>query len=422
MAQTGLAPNEFTYSDVVASCGALGEYGTGKKTHCRALKAGFDLIPLVSTSLFNLYAASNLVDARKTFDGFAMKAVGLWNKMMSLYVGTGDVLSARKLFDEMPVRDVVSWNTILSGYVRTKQVERAKNLFQEMSERNVFSYTLMVGALADARDLTAASKLFDEIPDKNIVTWNCMLSAYTQSGRFQQALDLFLQMLSIGILPDGFTFVSALSACAHLRDLKTGKWIHLHLMGNWLCFGAIVGTALMEMYAKCGDIDSAFRIFIKTANKDVFCWNIMIKALAMHGRANEALRLFAPMRNENLQPNAFTLMSVLFACSHGGLVEEGRQIFESMETEFKIKPRMEHYGCLIDLLCCAGRLEEACEVVKEMPLKPDGLVWGALLGGLRAGNCTALAEEVMEIVQEVDDNGNGVYSIMSAASSQGSEA
>ncbi|KAL0918255.1 hypothetical protein M5K25_010254 [Dendrobium thyrsiflorum] len=426
MLQRGLTPNEFTYSDIFASCGALEECEIGKKTHCRALKAGFDLIPLVAISLFNLYAASSsLVDARKMFDGFSMKAVGLWNKMMSLYVGIGDILSARKLFDEMPERDVVSWNTMLSGYVRVKQVDKAKNLFQVMPERNVFSCTVMVGAIADTGDLIGARRLFDEIPERNVVSWNCMLSAYTRCGRFKQALDLFLQMQSFGILPDGFTFVSALSACAHLGDLKTGKWIHLHLIGNWLCFGAIVGTALMEMYAKCGDIDSAFRIFTKTAKKDVFCWNVMIKALAMHGRGNDAFQLFASMRKEKLQLNDFTLMSVLFACSHGGLVEQGRQIFESMEREFMIKPRIEHYGCLIDLLCRANRLEEAYQVVKEMPYRPDVLVWGALLGGCRARNDTTFAEKVMERIQEVDDNGSGVYSIMSnmyAASNQWSEA
>lgn len=412
--QTGLTPNEFTYSDVFASCGALEEYGVGKKAHCRALKAGFDLIPLVSISLFNFYAASGcLFDARKMFDGFSRKAVGLWNKMMYLYVGIGDILSARKLFDEMPEKDVVSWNTMLSGHVKVKQVERAKNLFQEMPERNVFSCTVMVGALADSGDLTGARRLFDGIPERNVVSWNRMISAYTHSGRFKQALDLFLQMQSLGIQPDKFSFVSALSACAHLGDMKTGKWIHLHLIGNWLSFGAIVGTALMEMYSKCGDIYSAFRIFIKTAKKDVFCWNVIIKALAVHGRANDAMQLFASMRMEKLQLNDFTLMSVLFACSHGGLVEEGRRIFESMEREFKIKPRIEHYGCLIDLLCRAGRLEEAYKVVREMPYKPDILVWGALLGGCRVENGAAFAEKVMERIQEVDDNGSGVYSIMS---------
>ncbi|XP_020572546.1 pentatricopeptide repeat-containing protein At3g29230-like [Phalaenopsis equestris] len=410
MSQRGQTPNEFTYSDVFASCGALEEYGMGKKAHCRSMKDGFDLIPLVAISLFNLYAeSSSLADAKKIFDGFLMKSVGLWNKMMSFYVRIGDILSARKLFDEMAVKDTVSWNTMLSGCVRVKQVERAKNLFQKMPERNVFSYTVMVGALADAGDLIGARRLFDEIPEGNVASWNCMLSAYTQSGRFKQALDLFLQMQSIVIQPDGFTFVSALSACAHLGDLKTGKWIHLHLIQNWLTFGAIVGTALMEMYAKCGDIDSAFRVFIKTSKKDVFCWNVMIKSLATHGRANAALQLFASMRNEKLQLNDFTLMGVLFACSHGGLVEDGRRIFESMERELKMKPRMEHYGCLIDLLCRAGRVEEAYEMVKQMPHKPDVLVWGALLGGCREGNETALAEKVMKRIDEVDGNGSGAY-------------
>lgn len=284
----------------------------------------------------------------------------------------------------------------------------------------------MVRGLADAGDLRMARQLFDEMPERNLVSWNCMLSSYTKTGRFKQAMDLFLQMQSHRISPDGFTLVAALSACAHLGALETGKQIHFHLIaGNFLQYGAIVGTALIEMYAKCGDIESAFTIFIKTANKDAFCWNVMIKALAAHGRASDALRLFASMMKQKLQVNDFTFMSVLFACSHGGMVKEGRQIFESMERDFNIKPRIEHYGCLIDLLGRAGRVEEAYQIAKEMPFKPDILVWGALLGGCRNGNETALVGRVMESIQEVNDNGSGVCAIISnmyAASSRWSDA
>ncbi|KAK8963195.1 putative pentatricopeptide repeat-containing protein [Platanthera guangdongensis] len=440
MLQSGLTPNEFTYSDVFSACAALRDYQIGKITHCRSLKAGLDLIPFVAVSVFNLYsstetprppnasAAPGTIDARKIFDLISTKSTGLWNKMISVYTRIRDILSARKLFDEMPCRDVVSWNTMLSGYVRVKEVERAKALFDEMPERNVFSWTSMVRALTDTGDLVTARKLFDDMPERNVVSWNCMLSSYTQSGMFKQAMDLFFQMQSLQIPPDGFTFVAALSSCAHLGALKIGAWIHFHLIGDLLQFGSIVGTAMIEMYAKCGDINSAFRIFIKTAEKDVFCWNVMIKALAAHGRAKDALRLFASMSKEEqkLKLNDFTFMSVLFACSHGGLVEQGRQIFESMERDFNIKPTMEHYGCLIDLLCRSDRITEAYQVVKEMPYEPDFMVWGALLGGCRAGNDISLAEKVMESVQEVDDEDeSGVYAMMSnvyATSSRWCEA
>ncbi|PKA53210.1 Pentatricopeptide repeat-containing protein [Apostasia shenzhenica] len=435
MPKRDLSPNEFTFFDLFAACAALGVHGLGKQAHCRAVKSGVDLVPLVTIPLFKFYSAmassflvfTETINARKIFDGFASKSIGLWKRMLWVYVGIGDISSARKLFDEMPDRDVVSWNMMLSGYARSKDAKSAGGLFHIMPERNVFSWTTMVGALADSGDVPAARKLFDEMPVRNVVSWNCMMSSYTQSGRFKQAIDLFFLMQSQGVSPDGFTFVAVLSACAHLGALKAGRWIHLYLIGNWIKFGAIVATSLVEMYASCGDIDSALTIFIKTEKKDVFCWNVMIKALASHGRASAALHLFSSMKKEKLQANDFTFMSVLFACSHGGLVDEGRRIFVDMERVFKIKPKIDHYGCLIDLLSRGGLVEEALRVVKEMPYKPDTAVWGALLGGcsVAGSDDAAMAKKVMERVKEEETDEGGVYAILSnmyAASSQWGEA
>ncbi|KAG1361290.1 pentatricopeptide repeat-containing protein [Cocos nucifera] len=433
MPQRGLKPNEFTYPYVLDACTRLGDCEFGKKVHCRVIKAGVDFVPSIGGSLLNFYIemersrllVGSLTDGRKVFDGLADKKIGLWNRMMSEYVDFGDVESARRLFDEMPERDVVSWNAMLSGYVRAMDVESAKDLFQRMPVKDVVSWTSMIRALADSGDFRAARRLFDDMPVRNVVSWNCMLSSYTHQGRFQQALDLFRQMHAGGIVPDGFTLVSALSACAHLGALEIGKWMHFNLIKDGLQSGAIVGTALVEMYAKCGDIDRAFKIFIKMVKKDVFCWNVMIKALAIHGRVEDAMKLFALMKREGLLLNGFTFMSVLFACSHGGLVEEGRQIFDSMERDFKIQPKIEHYGCLVDLLCRNARLEEAQRVIKEMPYEPDVAVWGALLGGCRTRNDLRLAEKAMERIAEFETNEGGVYALVSnmyAASSEWNEA
>ncbi|XP_073012201.1 pentatricopeptide repeat-containing protein At1g09190-like [Typha latifolia] len=426
MTQRGLMPNSFTYPYVLDACTRLEGFGFGKKLHCRVIKKGFDLIPEIGISLLNFYVElDRLVDGRKIFDGLVVKSVGLWNKMISEYVHVGDIDSAQRLFDEMPERDLVSWNSMLSGCVRAMDVKGARDLFRRMPAKNVVSWTVMLRILADSGDLGGSRKLFDKMPERNVVSWNCMLSSYTRCGKFRQALDLFLQMQSERIIPDGFTLVSALSACAHLGEVEIAKWIHFNLVTDGLQLGAIVGTSLVEMYAKCGDIDRAFLIFIKMVRKDVFCWNVMIKAFATHGRINDAMKLFNLMKKEGLMLNDFTFMSILFACSHGGFVKEGQNIFDSMEREFNIKPKIEHYGCLIDLLCRSGHIEEAQKVMKEMPYKPDIAMWGALLGGYRIWDDIESAEKVMERIMHSETSEGGVYALVSnlyAASNQWNEA
>ncbi|CAD5188863.1 unnamed protein product [Musa acuminata subsp. malaccensis] len=433
MLQRGLKPNNFTYPYVLDSCTRLGNNGYGKKSHCQVIKTGYDTVASVASSLLSFYiemersrlAVGALVDARRVFDGMMTKTIGLWNRMVSEYIGFGDVESAKRLFDDMPQRDVVSWNSMLSGYLRSLDKKRALDFFRRMPVTDVVSWTSMMMALSKAGDLRAARRLFDEMPERNVVSWNCMLSSYTSHGEYQQACKLFSQMQSQGVAPDGYTFVSALSACAHLGDLETGKWIHFSLIRDGLQLGAIVGTALIEMYAKCSDIDSAFKVFIKMVEKDVFCWNVMIKAFATHGRIKDSLKLFDLMIRKGLKLNGVTFLSVLFACSHGGLVEEGRQIFNSMEKDFGIQPRIQHYGCLIDLLCRNGQLEEAQALITEMPYKPDIAVWGALLGGCRTRSDLKSAEQAMEGMQELETDESGVYVLVSnmyATSSQYNEA
>ncbi|XP_058083836.1 pentatricopeptide repeat-containing protein At3g29230-like [Magnolia sinica] len=428
MPERRLEPNRYTYPYVLKACLELGDRREGEKIHCRVLKGGLDCVLAVSDTLLNFYIkmascsdsfemghAENgrLGDARKIFDGMVMKPVELWNRMISEYVNFGEVESGRSLFDEMPQRDVVSWNSIISGYTRVGDVKAAEYLFKQMPERNVVSWTSMVGAFANSGDLRTARGLFNEMPERNTVSWNSMISNYNQCGEFQEALDLFVQMQSEDVILDGFTFVSALSACAHLGSLELGKWIHFHLMKDGFQLGVIIGTALIEMYAKCGDVDNAFRVFIKMVEKDVFCWNVMIKSLAIHGRIKDAIKIFSMIQREGFTPNSFTFTSSLFACNHGGLVEEGQRIFESMKRDFGMDPKIEHYGCLIDLLGRNGRLEEAHLLAREMPFEPDVTIWGALLGGCRVRSDIELAEKVMERIVELRSNESGVYVLLS---------
>lgn len=281
MLQRGLKPNNFTYPYVLSSCSEMGCFGRGRKVHAQIMKSGFESNFIVADSLLNMYIKMSdsfelggvrngkLNDARMIFNGICVKPVELWNRMISKYVSNGDVESARQLFDNMPERDVISWNSLISGYARIGDVANARYLFEQMPEKNVVTWTSMIGAYSGSGDLETAACLFEKMPCRNAVSWNAMISSYTQNGKHEKSLDLFVKMQLEGVDSDGFTFVSVLSACSNLGALEFGKWVH-SLIKDWSQLGVIVGTALMEMYAKCGDVNRAFAVFVKLGNKDVF--------------------------------------------------------------------------------------------------------------------------------------------------------
>ncbi|EMS64990.1 hypothetical protein TRIUR3_20790 [Triticum urartu] len=390
MPRRGLVADGFTYPYVLDACARLRARRRGEGVHGRVLKEGLDHVPAVGSSLLAFYVSvggGSLGDARRLFDGLRVRSVGLSNHMIAEHAKAGDVGSAREVFDAMPDRDVVSWNTMLAVHVRSGDIAAAKELFAEMPERDVVSWTTMLRALSVAGDFAGMRSLFSRMPERNLVSWNCVLSSYTRHGRFSQALRLFPWMLLEGHTPNSFTVVSLLSACEHLRKLRMGRWVHANLVTPALQAHAAVGTALVEMYAMCGDVARALVVFFKMRGKDVFAWNVMIRGLAVHGRAGDALRLFDLMKRQGFRPDRFTFMGVLLACSHGGLVGEGRRAFDAMQRDHGVRPSPEHYGCLVDLLCRGGDVDGAVSVVRAMPCRPDRGVWRALLGGcgVRAG-------------------------------------
>uniref|UniRef100_A0A7N0ZVL6 Chlororespiratory reduction 4 n=1 Tax=Kalanchoe fedtschenkoi TaxID=63787 RepID=A0A7N0ZVL6_KALFE len=426
MTQRGLQPNNFTYPFVISVLSQLGLCAEAKQVHCRVVKTGFESNYAVSNSLFDMYfkTKDGLFDARRVFDEMCCKPVESWNRLIDGYGKIEQVESARRLFENMPEKDDVSWNTMISAYARVKDVESATHLFERMPEKNEVSWTSMIGVYGSLGDLDTARAYFDQMPLRNVVSWNSLISCHTQCGKFEEALQLFVQMITDGLSPDGFTFVSVLSACAHLGDLQLGKWIH-YLLGDGVQFGVEVRTALMDMYGKCGDVGRAFTIFIKIGNKDIFCWNIMIKSLAIHSRVEDSIELFQSMRDDGLMPNSFTFASVLFACSHGGYVDTGRKIFYSMERDFSMHPELEHYGCFVDLLCRNGLVEEAFSIVRSMTEEPDIPIWGTLLGGCKLINNFNLAQQILACANDLKINKSGLYVLLSnmhAAADHWSEA
>ncbi|KAJ8775285.1 hypothetical protein K2173_020289 [Erythroxylum novogranatense] len=254
--------------------------------------------------------------------------------------------------------------------------------------------TSVVRLYSQCRLMCDARKLFDEISHPDVIQWNILINGYVRWGMQSEALGVFRDMLGSGFEPDEFCVTTALTACAQSGALRQGQWIQEYIQRRkYLEFDVFVGTALVDMYAKCGCIEVAVKTFEVMPKRNVFSWAAMIGGFAVHGHAREAIQCLERMQmKDGVKPDGVVLLGVLMACTHAGLVQEGKFFLEIMEPKYGIVPKHEHYSCVVDLLCRAGRLEEALSLIKKMPMKPGASVWGALLSSCQTHKNVELAE------------------------------
>ncbi|KAK9167100.1 hypothetical protein Scep_002291 [Stephania cephalantha] len=336
-------------------------------------------------------------------DGFVQ------NSLVRMYSQCGSLENARSLFDEMSERTVASWNVMIAGYDQAGEFELANSLFARMLERNVVSWNARIARFVKLGDVKGGRNAFDEMPQRDGVSWNSMIAGYIQVKDYKEALVLFREMWSAGVEVTEITLVSVLGLCAETGELVIGKEIHNFLKEKEFEIEGFLGSALVDMYAKCGSLNSALEVFNEMKVKHVSCWNAIIMALAVHGKSEEALELFSIMEEkyDEAVPNRITFIAVLIACSHKGLVEEGRQFFRRMVNEYKIKPDMKHFGCIVDLLCRWGLLGEARQVVQTMPFEANSVLWRTLLGACRVYRNVELAEEAFKKISMLETPQDG---------------
>ncbi|CAI9106782.1 OLC1v1006001C1 [Oldenlandia corymbosa var. corymbosa] len=382
MLKTEVRPTSFTFSSVTKSCTVLSDLNSGNCIHGQIWKYGFESHLHVQTALIDFYSNSGRIgEARRVFDTIGERDGFAWTTMVSSYVRAGDMSSATKLFDEIPEPSTASWNAIINGFARIGNVESAK-------------------------------MFFDKMPLKDLISWTTMINCYSQNRCYKEALESFNKMKDEGIKPDEITMSTIISACAHLGWLNIGKDIHIYLMHAKFDLDVYIGSALVDMYAKCGDMERSLVVFYKLREKNLFCWNSVIEGFAAHGHAKEALAMFHMMMKEKLKPNGVTFISVLSACNHAGLVEDGRSIFTRMTREFSIVPEMKHYGCMVDLLCKAGLLEEALELVGSMRTEPSLVIWGSLLTGCKLHKNLEIAQLVVDKLTVLEPNNSGYRNLL----------
>ncbi|PVH64404.1 hypothetical protein PAHAL_2G261000 [Panicum hallii] len=341
----GLRPNAFSFSTLLA---ALASAGAVALPHGRALHA---------------HALAGGVLAPSGENGHVMTS------LMDVYASARQLGDARKVFDEMPGKSVAAWNCMLAAYVQCRELDAALRFFG------------------------------DEMPYRDTVAWTTVIGGCANSGRAAKAVELFMGMRKARVNDDVVTMVALLTACAELGDLELGRWVHARV--DWegrQRRTVLLDNSLIHMYVKCGAVEDALRLFLMMPKRSTISWTTMISGLAMHGRAQEALDLFHRMQE---RPDGATLLAVLRACSYAGRIDDGRRYFESMERVYGITPEIQHYGCMVDMLCRWRRLHEALEVVENMPFQSNEGAWGAILSGCRREGNLELAAKVTDRLVEL---------------------
>ncbi|KAK4767624.1 hypothetical protein SAY86_015374 [Trapa natans] len=399
MMGSNVAGDKFTFNFVLKACGRMlwcvkENVGAEKmsvslkvgEVHCRIFMAGLNQDLHIQNSLLCLYAECGLLTAAlHLFDEMTNRTITSWNIMISAFDRVGDFAAADKLLNTMPDKNVVSWNTLITRHTRLGDVKTAK-------------------------------RVFDEMPERDAVSWNTMIAGYVQIRDYAGALILFNEMADVGIQATEITFTSILGACAETGALDMGKRIHELLKEKGHKIEEYVGVALVDMYAKCGDLSCARVVFDSLEMKPIGCWNAMIVGLAVHGHSKEALDLFDEMikrKQDEVMPNWITFTGVLTACSHRGLVEEGCRLFALMTEGYKIKPRIRHYGCMVDLYSRLGLFDEAYRVIKSMPFEANSVIWRTLLGACKVHGNVELGELSFWELARLGNLRDGEYVLLS---------
>ncbi|GAV66227.1 PPR domain-containing protein/PPR_2 domain-containing protein, partial [Cephalotus follicularis] len=444
-----------TFSTSLSVCANLQSLTDGKLIHSLLLKSGSENFEFVGSTLLHFYASNfQIEEAKKVFDELHDGNELLYSLMLVGYVRCNLMSEAFDLFMKIPEWDVRAWTTLISGYAKSEDgCEKALELFcwmRRCSEVMPNEFTLdsvvracsKIGYLREGRAVHGvlekfgcefdpsvgsaliefycnckaiddAMRVYNRIVNLNPVTWNSLMSGYIQNGRHEEVLQLYVTMRRLSIDSTRSTFSVLFHACSCLGSLQQGQLLHAHMLKTPFESNVYAGTSLTDMYSKCGSILDAQKSFASISSPNVAAWTAIINGYALHGLGSEAILLFEHMLEQGVVPNAATFVGLLSACGRAGLVNEGMEIFHSMQKHYGVVPALEHYCCVVDLLSRSGHLHEAERFIIEMPIEADGVVWGALINACWFWMNMEVGERVAERMHTMDPKPTFAYVIMS---------
>ncbi|RDX72227.1 putative pentatricopeptide repeat-containing protein, mitochondrial, partial [Mucuna pruriens] len=427
MQESAVEANAVTMISVLCCCARLGWLKEGKSVHCFILRREMDGADLdLGPALMDFYAACWKINScEKLLRVIGNSSVVSWNTLISIYAREGLNEEAMVLFAHMLAKglmpDSFSLASSISASAGAASIQFGQQVHGHVTKRGYvdeFVQNSLMDMYSKCSFVDLAYKIFDKIREKSIVTWNCMICGFSQNGISVEALKLFDEMYFNCLDINEVTFLSAIQACSHSGYLEKGKWIHQKIIVSGVQKDLYLDTALVDMYAKCGDLRTALGVFESMPEKSVVSWSAMIAAYGIHGQIVAATTLFTKMVESGIKPNEVTFMNILSACRHAGSVEEGKFYFNSMR-DYGVVPNAEHFASIVDLLSRAGDIDGAYEIIKSTCLPIDASIWGALLNGCRIHGRMDLVKSIHEELREIRTDDTGYYTLLSNIYAEG---
>ncbi|CAN0913292.1 Pentatricopeptide repeat-containing protein At4g39952, mitochondrial [Linum grandiflorum] len=415
-------PDEIVLSCVLLGFGNSSKVDEGKSFHCLIIRRNFSVDQMVADALLSMYCKFGLTgSAEKLFCGLNKRNAESWNSMVCGFAKAGRGDKCIDLFrgmqklgfkaDSNSLVALLTWcsrSRATSSFCRSLHCYIIKNCMED----DISIVNSLIDMYGKDGNLISAGRIFCG-RRKDIVTWNTMIAAYSRNKCFTEAISLFDEMMLRNVKPNTATLATVLSACSQVADLDKGEKIH-HLIKNneEIELNVSLSTALVDMFAKCGQLEISREIFNLMEDRDTVSWNVMIAGYAMHGDTESAIEIFKQMEQSNVVPNSLTFLPLLSACAHSGHVDEGKHLFNRMKS-YSVMPTLKHYACIVDLLGRSGNLMEAEKLVLSMPVKPDGGVWGALLSACKMHDEMETGIRIAKEAIKADPRNDGYYVVMS---------
>ncbi|KAI3736701.1 hypothetical protein L2E82_26676 [Cichorium intybus] len=422
MRNDGIAPDEACFASILSACANIQSLSKGKQLHSLLVKYNLETSLYAGSSLLDMYSKCHVVsDAQKVFDSIPVKSAASINALISGYSENNIELSVnlfRKMQSQRVNPSVVTLVSILDGCSEPSKLNLGRQIHNLAIKYGFESEFLTVSLLVmyfNSGTESDAMVVFSESPiPKTKILWTAVISGLAQNDSGDEAIAIYKEMRRENAMPDQATFVSVLKACATSASIQDGRRVHALVFHTGFDLDESTGSALVDMYAKCGDVSSSSQVFKEIiTKKGVIIWNSMIGGYAKNGYAENALEVFDQMRESTVKPDDVTFLEVLTACSHTGKVSEGRYIFDTMTKYYKIKPRMEHVSCLVDLYGRWGYLKEAEEIIDTLEFKPNAVVWATFLGACRKHGDERRGKRASEELSNLEPENSASFVLLS---------
>lgn len=424
MHHEGLKPGKAIVTILVSACSEISNLRLGKTLHSYAITADMVSDIFAVTTLVSMYMKFELfIYAMTLFNGMHYKDVVVWNTLINGFTKYGDPHVAFEMFRRLQLSGIQPDSGTMVGLVSACSILDDLDLgtcFHGNIEKcgfesNIHIKIALMDMYAKCGSLCSVEKFFFFLTKhlKDEVSWNVMIAGYLHNGCANEAISTFRRMKLENVRPNLVTFVTVLPAVSYLTVLREAMAFHACIVRTGFLSSTLIGNSLIDMYAKCGQLSYSEKCFHEMENKDSISWNAMLSGYAMHGQGELAITLFSHMQQTNVHVDSISYISVLSACRHAGLIQEGRNVFASMSEKHHVEPNMEHYACMVDLLGRAGLFDEVLSLIKKMPTEPDAQVWGALLGACKIHSNVALGEVALHHLLKLEPRNAVHYVVLS---------